>query len=227
MTSEAPSVERSTSVTELYVPPPPAPRRFGTLRSQRKAHRRQDILSAAMQLASARGVFGLSLGDLAAHVGTSKSTLLLHFGTKEGLALAMVEEAERVFFADVVLPALEAGPGLLRLRTLAERWIDYVPRSWDGGCLLVSLGHEFDGRDGPVKERLQGFVNRLRHAVVAAAEDAVRRGEIRNVGGDDVMFSLFGIVLALNLQTQMGERERSAAEAQRALAWLLNDLTQK
>lgn len=177
-----------------------------------------------MQLASSRGVFGLSLGDLAAHVGTSKSTLLLHFGTKEGLALAMVEEAERIFFADVVLPALETGPGLLRLRTLAERWVDYVPRSWDGGCLLASLGHEFDGRDGPVKDRLQAFVNRLRHAVVTAAEDAVRRGDIRDVAGDDVMFSLFGIVLSLNLQTQMGDRDRAALEAQRALAWYLGDL---
>src|SRR5437763_16619823 len=55
------------------------------------------ILRAAASLATVDGLEGLSIGNLAAATGISKSGLYAHFGSKQELQLATVEEAERIF----------------------------------------------------------------------------------------------------------------------------------
>ena len=57
---------------------------------------RQAILSAAASLATVDGLEGLSIGNLAAATGISKSGLYAHFGSKQELQLATVQEAERI-----------------------------------------------------------------------------------------------------------------------------------
>ncbi|HLQ60728.1 MAG TPA: helix-turn-helix domain-containing protein, partial [Candidatus Acidoferrales bacterium] len=57
---------------------------------------RQSILRRAAQLASAGGLEEVSLQRLAGDLGISKSGLFAHFGSKEELQLATVEEAARI-----------------------------------------------------------------------------------------------------------------------------------
>ena len=57
-------------------------------------------------------VLGALLGNLAAATGISKSGLYAHFGSKQELQLATVDEAERILDAEVIQPALAARPGL-------------------------------------------------------------------------------------------------------------------
>ena len=68
------------------------------------------ILRAAAALATVDGLEGLSIGNLAAAIGMSKSGLYAHFGSKLELQLATVQEAGRIFADEVVAPAL-AAPG--------------------------------------------------------------------------------------------------------------------
>src|ERR1700740_2025899 len=79
------------------------------------ARTRGAILRAAASLATVDGLEGLSIGNLAAAIGMSKSGLYAHFGTKQELQLATVDEAERILTEEVVRPALEASPGLGQL----------------------------------------------------------------------------------------------------------------
>src|SRR5262249_62400089 len=79
---------------------------------------RSAILRAAASLATVDGLEGLSIGHLAATIGMSKSGLYAHFGSKQELQLATVEEAERIFTAEVVQPTLAARPGLPQLTAL-------------------------------------------------------------------------------------------------------------
>ena len=83
----------------------------GTLnqRSRAPRHPRADgertraaILHAAASLATVEGLEGLSIGHLAAAIGMSKSGLYAHFGSKQELQLATVEEAERILDAEVI-----------------------------------------------------------------------------------------------------------------------------
>jgi len=57
--------------------------------------RRQALLDAIVEEVATRGVGDRSLRDLAAAVGTSHRMLLHHFGTRDELLLAIVDQVER------------------------------------------------------------------------------------------------------------------------------------
>src|SRR5262245_23245741 len=72
---------------------------------------RRTILLAAAELATTRGLEGLSIGELAQHIGMSKSGLYAHFKSKEELELATIETAAEIFDRDVLGPAGESPGG--------------------------------------------------------------------------------------------------------------------
>ena len=57
--------------------------------------RRQELLDAVVKEYAERGIGDRSLRDVAAAVGTSHRMLLHHFGSRDELMLAIVEEVER------------------------------------------------------------------------------------------------------------------------------------
>ncbi|MCB0939750.1 MAG: TetR/AcrR family transcriptional regulator [Mycobacterium sp.] len=59
------------------------------------SRRRSDLLNALVEECAARGVGGRSLRDLADAVGTSHRMLLHHFGSRDELLIAVVNEVER------------------------------------------------------------------------------------------------------------------------------------
>ena len=133
------------------------------------------ILRAAASLATVDGLEGLSIGNLAAAIGMSKSGLYAHFGSKQDLQLATVDAADRIFQEVVVEPALAAPPGLARLLALCDAYFDYLERgTFPGGCFFAAAALEMGTRPGPVKERVaaweSGFAALLRGFVAAALE---------------------------------------------------------
>jgi AcrR family transcriptional regulator len=156
----------------------------GTLnqRSRAPRHSRADgertraaILHAAASLATVEGLEGLSIGHLAAAIGMSKSGLYAHFGSKQELQLATVEEAERIFNEEVVAAALAARPGRAQLAAACEAYFDYLQRRvFPGGCFFAATALEMGTRPGPVKDRVaaiqSGFTALLRSFVAIALE---------------------------------------------------------
>jgi AcrR family transcriptional regulator len=57
--------------------------------------RRQELLDAVVKECAANGIGDRSLRDIAASVGTSHRMLLHHFGSRNELLLAIVDEVER------------------------------------------------------------------------------------------------------------------------------------
>jgi len=75
---------------------------------------RDRLLAAAVNYVVANGFSNLSLRELAAAIGTSHRMLIYHFGSKEGLLVAVirsVEAAQREFFAQLLLTQPELPPG--------------------------------------------------------------------------------------------------------------------
>lgn len=104
---------------------------------------RSAILRTAASLATVDGLEGLSIGNLAAATGISKSGLYAHFGSKQELQLATVDEAERILDAEVVQPALAAQPGLAQLVAVCEEFLDYLRRRvFPGGCFFAAAALE-------------------------------------------------------------------------------------
>jgi AcrR family transcriptional regulator len=139
--------------------------------------RREEIIARAVDLASSEGLEGLTIGRLASELGLSKSGLFGHFGSKQELQLATIDEASRRFVREVVEPALVEPEGGPRLRALCDRYVDYLERRvFPGGCFFAAASTEFDGRPGPVRDRLRDGISAwLRglegQARIAGAED--------------------------------------------------------
>src|SRR5579871_5796396 len=56
---------------------------------------RDRLLDAAVEHALTKGIVDLSLREIAAGIGTSHRMLIYHFGSREGLLVAVVREVER------------------------------------------------------------------------------------------------------------------------------------
>jgi AcrR family transcriptional regulator len=140
---------------------------------------RREILEAAVHIASAEGLEGLTIGRLAGEVRLSKSGLFAHFGSKEELQLAVVAKARDIFVHEVVERAYQRERGLVRLLALLDEWLDYVSRSvFRGGCFFMASAIEFDSRPGKVRD----LVEQMSRSWLDAIENEARYAqEIRQL----------------------------------------------
>src|SRR5882757_1383718 len=159
---------------------------------------RSTILRAAASLATVDGLEGLSIGHLAAAIGMSKSGLYAHFGSKQELQLATVEEAARIFQEEVVQPALAAPPGLAQLIAVCEAFFDHLQRrTFPGGCFMASAALEMGTRPGPVKELIAAFQSQFAALIRGFAATALEQNELSSSEDPDrLAFELNGIILA-------------------------------
>jgi AcrR family transcriptional regulator len=74
---------------------------------QRSEARSAEILWAAAQLFAARGIAAATTRDIAAAAHTTERTLFKHFGSKEGLVRAVLEEAVLSHLAPTSLAGLQ------------------------------------------------------------------------------------------------------------------------
>jgi AcrR family transcriptional regulator len=174
-------------------------------RSRAQRHLRADgertrgaILRAAVSLATVEGLEGLSIGHLAAAIGMSKSGLYAHFGSKQELQLATVEEAERIFAEEIVQPALAAPVGLAQLAAVCEAYFGYLQRRvFPGGCFFVVTTLEMGTRPGPVKERVAAIQSGFAALLRGFAATALEQHELPAREDPDLLaFELHAILLA-------------------------------
>jgi AcrR family transcriptional regulator len=188
----------------------------------RKAHgerTRQSILEAAVDIASAEGLEGLTIGRLAAETGMSKSGLFAHFGSKEELQLATVEAAREIFIREVVRPAFEAEQGLARLWRLCEIWLLYVQGGvFRGGCFFAAAAAEFDSRPGPVRDRIAGIMKEWLAALRRAVEEAQEAGQLeRSVDSTQLAFEFNALELGANWAFQLHGDKQAFTRARAAI----------
>jgi AcrR family transcriptional regulator len=192
--------------------------------ASRRRHRgrqtRTRIVAAALDAASRVGVSDVTIGTLAAATGMSKSGLFAHFGSSEGLALALLEAAEVEFLHGVWLPAQRVEPGRRRLVAVLDAWIGWQRRAgMGGGCPFVGAVAEYDDRPGPVRDHLAASQSRWRDALTSLVAEALARGELA-AGTDprDVACELLGTYLAWHWTARLLDDAEAESRARRALA---------
>jgi AcrR family transcriptional regulator len=165
----------------------------------------------AVALATLDGLEGLSIGHLAAALDMSKSGIYAHFGSKLELQLATIDEAERIFQAEVIAPALDAAPGLAQLVAVCDAFLAHlVRRTFPGGCFLAGAVLEMGSRPGPVKERVAAFQGRFAAVIRQFIVTAIEQYELPpDEDPDTLTFELNGIILAANANFVL--REDAAA----------------
>lgn len=139
---------------------------------------RDRLLAAAVEQAMRGGIADLSLRELAAAIGTSHRMLLYHFGSREGLLVAVaqaVEEAERARFLSWGMTADDA-------RRIWARLSD--PTLWPAERLFFELYVQaLLGRLGDERfldSAIEGWIAPVAAAMVeAGASEATARVDAR------------------------------------------------
>ena len=184
---------------------------------------RAAILKAALKHASVAGFEGLTIGTLAAETGMSKSGLFAHFGSKEELQIATLDEGVRRFSESTVLPALSAPRGLKRLRAMCDNWLTWTARNDLSGCPMMTASQEFDNKPGPVREAVVEHMRRLHHSLVKSVQMTVDNGEFAaTTDAEQVAFELFGIISSCYRSRNLFEDSQADQRARRAFERLIN-----
>jgi AcrR family transcriptional regulator len=181
------------------------------------ARTRAAILDRAVDLASAEGLEGLTIGRLAADLRMSKSGLFAHFGSKQELQLAAVAAAAERFRGAVIEPAMAAPDGAPRLRAMGERYLAHLDL-YSGGCFWGATSIEYDDRPGPVRDAIAAALDAWlaeleRHAEIAGVEQPER-----------FAFELYAVVMGANARYRLSGDRKVLGYAREALERLEAEL---
>ena len=175
---------------------------------------RERMLEAAIEAVAGHGIADLSLRRLAEQLGTSHRMLIHHFGSKEGLWVAIVREVERRQLAGIAELAPEAGASFA---DATRAWWRHIsdPSLWANERLFFEVyGQALHGR-APAVELLDGVIDawlRPTAAIAVRMGMAAERAEA---------FARLGIAVTRGLLLDLlatGERERVDAAMEHWIA---------
>lgn len=193
------------------------------LKSSKGEETRAVILKAALKHASVAGFEGLTIGTLAAETGMSKSGLFAHFGSKEELQIATLDEGVRRFSETAMLPALSAPRGLKRLVAMCDSWLTWTSRSELAGCPMMTASQEFDNKPGPVRDAVVEHMRRLHLNLVKSVQMAIDNGEFAaSTDAEQIAFELFGIISSCYRSRNLFHDSHADQRARRAFERLIN-----
>jgi len=180
---------------------------------------RKAILEAAVHIASAEGLEGLTIGRLATELSMSKSGLFAHFGSKEDLQVATVEAARSIFIREVIRPVFEGERGLTGLWRLCDSWLSYVESGvFRGGCFFAAVASEFDSRPGPVRDRIAEIMKEWLATLRRAIAEAQAAGELAGeVDSTQMAFEFNALELGANWAFQLYGDKQAFARAREAI----------
>lgn len=184
---------------------------------------RARILDRAMEMASIDGLQGLTIGRLSADLKLSKSGLFAHFGSKEKLQQAVLQETEERFVKEVLIPAFKKPRGEPRILAVMDNWMKWISRSdVSGGCLLIGSAIELDDKPGPTRDHLVTSQKRFLKGMARSAKIAVEEGHFRaDLEPEQFAFELFSIVLGFHHASRLVQDKKAKARAKMAVNRLL------
>jgi len=182
------------------------------------------ILKTALRHASVAGYHALTIGVLAKHTGMSKSGLFAHFGSKEELQIATLDEAVRRFNEAAFMPALSAPRGLKRLNALFDNWLAWTARADLSACPMMVASTEFDDRDGAMREAVIEHMQRLHQSLVKSVEMTIQTGEFAaDTDAEQFAFEIFGVISSCYRSRSLFRDKDANTRASRAFDRLVAD----
>jgi AcrR family transcriptional regulator len=170
-------------------------------RSARKAQTRERLLEAAAQVYARRGFSGATLEEVASEAGFTKGAVYAHFGSKENLLLALVEE----HLAGQIAEQLELFD---RERATWERplagsasWMESLGTHPDRFRLFVELWAQAQ-RDETLRARLAEALAQLRTTFAGFASASAADAGLESAGPVE---QFANVMMALGLGLAMLE----------------------
>lgn len=161
--------------------------------------RRNRILDQAIKTASEQGLEALTIGQMAAKLGMSKSGLFAHFGSKENLQLASIERAQEIF-EDAVLAGVEEGiQGIALLWSLCDLWLKHLEhRAFPTGYFFTGAFMEYGERRGPLSRSLRTVIQTWLKSLKRSVQQAQDLKELRTEStAGEIAFELDALLVGV------------------------------
>jgi AcrR family transcriptional regulator len=118
---------------------------------------REQILQAARILLEERGYFGVGLEDIARAAGVTRQSVYLHFQSKAGLLLALVDWIDRTQALHEGIAWVAAAPGPVEaLERLVQMSVGYEPRIHRLALVLEAARTTDEAAAGAWNDRMAG-----------------------------------------------------------------------
>ena len=189
------------------------------------AETRATIITEALKVAGMAGLGGISIGPLATRVGLSKSGLFSHFGSKEALQMAVLQEVIDRFIAQVIHPAVQEEDAEARIRALFTGWIRWEDgKGFPGGCPLQAAFHELDDQPGPLRDYIVEQQIAWMDCIERMAQKAMDEGVFRpDLNRKQFAFEANAIGLGYNYMVRLLRDEDAERDAFAAVDRLIRD----
>jgi AcrR family transcriptional regulator len=142
---------------------------------------RQTLLQAAFQEIYRSGFQAASLDNILSKAGVTKGALYHHFGSKQGLGYAVVDELIREHILDRWVRPLEKADnpidGLLGVLRSKGPHPSFNQRL---GCPLNNLAQEMSPLDEGFRKRLESAFREWREGIAKALRRGQERGQVRS-----------------------------------------------
>ncbi len=176
---------------------------------------RRAILDAAARLATVRGLGGLSIGELAQHIGMSKSGLYAHFKSKEQLELATIDTAAEIFESDVIRRVSPSERGSARVAALTEAFLQHLLRRiFPGGCFFATVAAQLASQPGLARDRIMQLQAMWTAQFVVSLRQAREAGELpRGADVNQLVFEITAMLFRANFAWIVTEDEHVLDQA--------------
>lgn len=156
-----------------------AKRKAGRLRNPERT--RQRLLEAAYREVYRYGFQSAGIDSILAATNVTKGALYYHFGSKEGLGYAVVEEIVAKLPRERWLLPLERSQDKDAIDALIAvvQAIPTRPRDIKGGCPLVNLAQEMSPLDEQFRKRLQRIFRAWQEGVAETLRRGQEQGSVR------------------------------------------------
>jgi TetR/AcrR family transcriptional repressor of nem operon len=142
---------------------------------------RQRLLQAAFREVYRSGFQSTSLDTILASTRVTKGALYHHFGNKEGLGHAIIEEIVAEITRDRWLRPLQRSTDKDPIDSLIDvvRAIPARPKDVKGGCPLLNLTQEMSQLDEQFRRRLQRIYHDWQEGIVMVLQRGQHQGTVR------------------------------------------------
>ena len=174
---------------------------------------RQAVVRKALRIAALEGLSAISIGRVAKELRMSKSGLFLHFGSKQKLESAVIEEARGQFFHHVVDPVKANVRGIERLWDLFDSWLDSTEHGpMTGGYFFSGAFLETAKQHGPTPRQIRAVVRDWMDALEKALKQARRRDQLKSeIDTQEIAFEIKGLLLGAHWSRLLTGRDQTNA----------------